>query len=184
MPFALKKQKSVLEHLNTRAEKHGDQNMLAIDIKIVADVPNTFLNQLDKDLRASLYKAEDPQETLLPDSEHMPVLRYPSMAPFKYDVSMVKAKLTLHGAKKENDMVLEVKIKEIKLDCKHGGTVELTFSAATLPEAEQVGTLSGLLKQDINVSLSGGKVAEDTKKEPPADGKKAEGDGEGQLSLH
>lgn len=161
MPFALKKQKAVLEHLNTRAEKHGDKNMLAVDIKIVADVPNTFLNQLDVDLRASLYKSEDPNETLVPDSKHMPVLRYPSMAAFKYEVSMVKAKLTIHGAKKETDISFEVKISDIKLDCKHGGTVELTFSAATLPEAEQVGQLSGMLKQDVRVSVTGGQVAED-----------------------
>lgn len=179
MPFALKKQKSVLEHLNTRAEKHGDQNMLAIDIKIVADVPNTFLNQLDPDLKASLYKAEDAQASLVEDAGHMPVLRFPSMAPFKYQVSMVKAKLTIHGAKKENDITFEVKITDIKLDCKHGGTVELTFSAATLPEAEEVGTLSGMLKQDVKVSVSGGQVADDTQPDAPADGEPGE-----QAALH
>ncbi len=170
MPFALKKQKAVLEHLNTRAEKHGDQNMLAVDIKIVADVPNTFLSQLDPDLKASLYKGEEDaaQASLVEDAGHMPVLRYPSMAAFKYQVSMVKAKLTIHGAKKEQDLVFEVKISDIKLDCKHGGTVELTFSAATLPEAEQVGQLSGMLKQDVRVSVSGGQVADEVPAEPPA----------------
>lgn len=176
MPFALKKQKAVLEHLNTRAEKHGDQNMLAIDIKIVADVPNTFLNQLDPTLRASLYKAEGDQASLIEDAEHMPVLRYEYMSAFKYTVSMVKAKLTIHGAKKENDITFEVKINGIKLDCKHGGTVELTFSAATLPEAEDVGTLSGLLKQDVRVTVSGGQVAdsEQPPSDPPAVGDQAQ----------
>ena len=170
MPFALKKQKATLEHLNTRAEKHGDQNMLAVDIKIVSDVPNTFLSQLDPDLKASLYKTEEgeSQASLVEDAGHMPVLRYPSMAAFKYQVSMVKAKLTIHGAKKENDLSFEVKITDIKLDCKHGGTVELTFSAATLPEAEQVGELSGMLKQDIRVSVSGGQVEDDQRDPPPA----------------
>ena len=85
MPFKLKKQKCQVTHLNVRDEKHGDDMVLAEDIKIEADVPNKFLDELSPGLRAALFTKEgDPQVDI--DKDHLTMLRFPQIAPLKWKV--------------------------------------------------------------------------------------------------
>ena len=100
--FTLKKQVAVLAHINIRDEKHGEDNVLAMDLKITADMPNTFLNQVAPGLLPALYKAEDGQAPLLDDG-HMPVLSFDGMDPVVFNTNIVDANFVIHGAKKADE---------------------------------------------------------------------------------
>ena len=160
--FTLKKQAATVAHLNLREEKHGDVDVMAVDIKITADLPNPFLNQIAPGLLPAMYKAEDGQEPLLDDG-HLPVLRFDTLNPLVFDLNAAKIKFTIHGAKKADDLEFEAKIKKITLDCKYGGTVSVTFKASVLPEPDQAGRLPGLMGQDVKISVAGGTVEQNTK---------------------
>lgn len=159
MPFALKKQAAVLAHVNFRDEHHGDDLVLAADLKIKADVHNLLLNDLAPGLLASLYSAEDPQAELV--EGHLPTIRYPLLDGLVFTTKMVDANFVIHGAKKADDIEFKAKIKEVALDCKEGGTVAIMFKAQVLPEPDQAGLLPSLLGQKVKVSVSGGTTAVD-----------------------
>lgn len=159
--FTLKKKSAVLAHINIRDEKHGEDNVLAMDLKITLDLPNTFLNEVAPGLLPALYKAEDGQAALLDDG-HMPALSFVGMEPVVFNTGIVDADFVIHGAKKEDNIAFKAKIKKITLDCKQGGTVAVMFKAQVLPEPDQAGLLPVLLGNDIKVSVSGGAM------EPPA----------------
>lgn len=155
MPFSLKKQKSRVAHLNVREEKHGEDPVLAVDVKITADVANSFLDDLGRGMRAALYRGEGETagETFDLDLDHMPVLRFPALQPLKWKVGMVAGKLVLHGSKKAEDLLFECDVKDLALAPKEGGTVELTFQAAVLPTSEELAKLGELLGHDVKVSI-------------------------------
>lgn len=155
MAFSLKKQKGKVAHLNVREEKHGDDSVLAVDVKIKADVGNKFLDDISPGLRAALFAREgaQPGETADLDDDHLTVLRFPPLAPLKWDVAVVGGKFTLHGAKKADDLEFECHVKEATLSCKEGGTVELTFQAAVSPTPDESGQLAALLGKDVKVSV-------------------------------
>lgn len=159
--FTLNKHIAKLAHLNLREEKHGDETKVAADLKITADLPNTFLEQIAKGMTASLYMADGEQGALLEDG-HMPVLRYPMLDTLECAVTPITVQLVILGGEDEDDIEFSVSVKKIKLDCRAGGTVAITFSAATLPDADQVGKLSAMLGGPITVSLFGGEISKET----------------------
>lgn len=155
MAFALKKLKAEVTHLNVREEMHGEDPVLACDVKIKGDISNAFLDQLSPGLRSALFAKEGAQagETPDMDAEHLAVLRFPQIPTLKWTVGLVAGKFTLHGSKKSEDLEFECDVKECSLACKEGGTVELTFQAAVLPTSEESGRLAGLLGHDVKVSV-------------------------------
>ena len=169
MAFSLKKQSAEVAHVNLREEKHGEDPVLACDVKVVADVPNTFLSQLSPTLKASLYQAEgvgaELQAPLLEDGTHLPVLRYPQLGTLKWDVKMGGATLVLHGAKKADDVRLAGEVNELRLVPKEGGTVEITFRLQFIPEPEQVAAVGALLGRQTKVSVLPGDAADSDEEE-------------------
>ena len=103
--FELSKHKCKIAHLNIREETHGEDKVLAEDIKIQADVPNDFLSYLAPTLKWSLYdKPDGAQGELIKDAGHMPRLRYSFFPPLAITGRMDKANFTVHGAKKADDL--------------------------------------------------------------------------------
>jgi hypothetical protein len=165
--FELSKHKCKIAHLNIREETHGEDKVLAEDIKIQADVPNDFLSYLAPTLKWSLYdKPDAAQGELIKDDTHMPRLRYSQMANICWRGSMAKAAFVIHGTKKSEDLVFEATVDKLVLDCKDGGTVAITFRASVYPTAEESGRLSALLGQEHKISVR------------PGDATSAEGDGD------
>jgi len=156
-PFTLTKQTAKISHLNLREEKHGEESVPAVDVKITADVPNDFLSYLHPQLKWSLYdKPENPE--LVEDPGHFPRLRYSSLAPLHWDCGIRPIHLTIHGAVKKDNLDLVGKIggKGLRLTCKDGGTVviEFTVGVSNVPPA-LVGALSGLLgASTVKVSVA------------------------------
>ena len=154
MEFTLTKQAAKVAHINLREEMHGEEPLLAVDVKVQCDVPNDFLSYLAPTLKWSLYDKPDKQGELIEDTAHLPRLRYPSMAVLRWDGKMEKASLTIHGAKKAQDLQVEADVDKLQLECKDGGTVSVTFRAQVIPTPEQSAALVGFLGKEVKVSVS------------------------------
>mgnify|MGYP001600623266 CR=1 FL=1 len=171
--FQLQKQQSTIAHLNIRTEKHGEEDVLAADVKVEADVTNDFLSYLNPTLKWSLYdKPNSGQGELIKDDHHMPRLRYPSLPELRWAGKMEKAVFIIHGKKKADDLEFEAGVDKLALCCKEGGTVSITFRCAVLPTPEQSGQLAALLRSETKVSVREGERADDPAGEDPADVKK------------
>jgi len=155
--FKLEKLQAKVAHVNLREEKHGEDPVLGADVKLVADVSNDFLGQLSGTLKSALYASDveaTGQLSLVDASEHLPVLRFPQLGPLTWSGDF-DAVLTLHGAKKADDVVFEkARINKIALAPKEGGTVELTFRAQVHPGADGAGALAAFLGQSPRVSVA------------------------------
>ena len=149
--FTLTKHACVLAHLNVREEKHGEENVLAVDMKLTADVPNTFLDQLSPGLCAALY-APGAQSDI--DPAYLSALRWPSLAPLEWMTQASHAAFVIHGSRKAENIEFEADINKLRLNCKEGGTVSITFRAQILPDPVQVGILTAFLGQPVTVSLT------------------------------
>lgn len=160
--FTLKKHPAKVAHVNPREEKHGEEPVLGCDIKISADVPNSFLTQLAPTLKSALYKAEGDeagtQRPLIDDGTHLPVLMYPQLGDLAWDVKMVGARLILHGAKKVDDVEIVGEVNALKLAPKEGGTVAILFRCQTEPAPAQVAAVCALLGQQVKVSVLAGEA--------------------------
>ena len=153
--FVLTKVTATVAHLNTRLEKHGEEDVLAADIKFTTDVPNTFLDKLSPGLLVSLYRheGETPGEQLGIDSEHRPVLRYPQIDAIKWDGKIEAAEVVLHGKNKAENTVLEANVTKLHLVCKEGGTVTATFLLQMLVDSTLVAQWSELLGKSVKLSV-------------------------------
>jgi hypothetical protein len=152
--FELSKHQCKIAHINIRTEKHGEEEILAADVKVEADVTNDFLSYLDPTLKWSLYaKPEGGQGELIQDDSHMPRLRYAFLPELRWADKMAKAVFIIHGKKKTDDVEFEASVDKLCLQCKEGGTVSISFRAAVLPTPAQSGFLAGMLGTEAKVSV-------------------------------
>lgn len=152
MAFSLKRQSAKVSHLNVREEKHGEDPVVAVDVKVKADLGNEFLDLLSPGLRLSLYaKGADGLAGM---EEPLSVLRFPQLAPIDWEAPMVGCGFVVHGARKADDLEFVGDVsKPLRLAPKEGGTVEVTFQVQVLPSAEQLGSLSAFLGRATKVSV-------------------------------
>lgn len=160
LEFNLEKHNAKVAHINLREEKHGEEAVVAIDVKITADVPNDFLSYLAPTLKWSLYDKQPGQGELIPDDKHLPHLRYPQLGEIKWADEMASATIVIHGAKEEYDMELTADVNNLKLEPKEGGTVSIVFRIQLLPTAGQSAALVGYLGKDVKMSVRPAEHAE------------------------
>lgn len=160
--FELAKQSVKISHINSRLEMHGEEEVLAVDVKMSADVPNAMLDLLTPGLRQAIYD-RGPQADI--DDDHLTVVRFPSMPSFDWAAGLEAAEFVIHTGKKADDIAFSADVNNLKLTPKDGGTVSITFRAQILPEPEEVGTLTGLLGQKVKVTVKAAEVPN----EPPVE---------------
>jgi hypothetical protein len=156
--LTLEKQKAKLTSLNPRAEKHGDENVPAADLKFTFDAPNTILSEFHPELKSSFYRkadASDAQGELVDGPGHLPKLRFPRVPGIKWDGDMVGAALTVHyGTGGKSDIELEVDVDGFSFDFKDGGTVTTSFRAKAKPDDKEIAKLYRLIQCEVDISLA------------------------------
>lgn len=154
--FSLKRQSAKVAHLNVREEKHGEDPVVAVDVKVKADLGNEFLDLLSPGLRTALYvKGGSGQAVLAVLEDDVPTeLRFPQLAPLDWDSPLVGCAFVVHGARKADDLEFTGDVsKPLRLAAKEGGTVEVTFQVQVLPTTEQLGALSAFLGRSTKVTV-------------------------------
>lgn len=128
--FKLSMVSADLVHINLRDEKHGEESVPCTDLKFVADVPQSFLTQLDPALLEMLYKPEGEspgeQAPLITGDGHMP-LRFPKLPRLAWAAAPFSAEVVLHAPKKKDEYRAVGSVDKLVLEPKEGGPVTITF---------------------------------------------------------
>lgn len=155
--LSLTNQHAKLSNVNLRAELHGEETKVAVDLKIEIKVSNDILSEFAPDLKSSLYR-KDPdaaQGQLIDDPNHLPSLKYPQMSPIKWDWSGAGYETVInYGISGKDDIVmLMTEVDTFRFECCDGGTVEIGFRITGHPTQEEIGRLSGLVQREISLTL-------------------------------
>ncbi|MBB5411661.1 hypothetical protein HDG34_005622 [Paraburkholderia sp. HC6.4b] len=126
-----------LEHINTRVEFHGEEERLALDLTIKADLPNTALDDMSPTLRSSLYEADRQPDIVDPDST--PVLRNPQLGTLHWAGKFAGVKLALRD--EDRDGLGDLRFVDARLDRVHfqpkdGGTCSFIWHIHVYPDDE------------------------------------------------
>lgn len=147
-------------HINTRLERHGEEEVVAKDLKFVGSTTNDLLKLLDPDLYAYLYEANGQAGELDLDEQRLPDLVMPDFvkanAPFKLGYEGQGYKVTMHtGLDATTDQVLSsCKFNNIKYTPKSDGIVDFEFRVQLSKEDNDTSVLDDLLSDTFEISLA------------------------------
>lgn len=169
-----------LANVQTRIEKHGDEDCLAIDLAVVWNTNNRALTSIQKQLRNALFcnlaqeSGEAQAEMELPVDD-MPNVRVPGMDyPVKLDFQQVGARVEVaYGIDDTTAIVLQLcKVHKFRVTPVEGGSAEVKFAISSAADINDhtIGTLSVLQQRDITLKLTMPDV------EPAAEAPLTEGD--------
>lgn len=154
--FELTKQKSKLSSVNPRAELHGEDKKLAVDLVFEMKVSNDVLSFFDPSLKSALYKANDGtgQAELIQDAGHLPQLKFPKMGAIKWGWEGAGYAVTVHyGVSGKDDICLtDTQIDGFKFDCQDGGTVGVRFRVIAHPDTPELGRLCELIQREVDIT--------------------------------
>lgn len=156
--FELQEEESKITKLGPRDEKHGDNDVLAVDVYIHVLMPNTSLVMFHSMLRSFLFYRRDESQAELMEDDHRPDVRFPELKVFAWHVAYKHAQLTVHhGSKKKYDIVFEdCTLDRFKLEPRKNGQCMVMFRAQVHPTEEQGARLLALLGQTFRLSIADG----------------------------
>jgi hypothetical protein len=154
-------------NVKPRRERHGEDDVPAVDLKLRWEAPNDVLSLFDGHLLYALYRGGDAPEAPELDGVEpisaLPFLRFPKMLPIKWDEEQTGCTLTIdHGMGGKSNMKLQdCKVNHFRLDCKEGGTVIVEFRVQTnKADEKQMGRLCSLIGQDIEATFAPPEIAD------------------------
>lgn len=153
-----------LSNVQTRVEKHGDEEVMAIDLAVTWNTNNRSLTAIQKQLRNALFcnLAQDSDcaqaEMDLPVDE-LPNVRVPGMDyPVKLDFQQVGARVEVaYGIDETTAIVLQLcKVHKFRVTPIEGGSAEVKFAVSSSADIDDhiIGTLSILQQRDISLKLN------------------------------
>lgn len=173
MPFEIEQYSPVkFTNMNTRAEKHGPESVTAVYLTFTMDKPNDVLSYFHGDLLSSMYTVHERPGTEQAELDgvepvtNLPNLRFPKMAPIKWDWKGAGYTLSIdYGLGADRALELEgLEVGKFLLDLKEGGTVEVKFQVqcnSGLTE-QIIGKLAMMIGQEINIELHAPTTVEQT----------------------
>lgn len=162
-----------LSNVQTRVEKHGEDEVIAIDLAVTWNTNNRSLIAIQKQLRNALFcdlrqeAGGDQEEMDLPVDE-MPNVRVPGMDyPVKLDFQQVGARVEVaFGISEVSAIVLNLcKIGKMRVTPIEGGSAEVKFAISSSADIDDhiIGTLSVLQQREISLKLTMPEVEQPTK---------------------
>jgi hypothetical protein len=154
--FTLSRHIAKLASLNPRAEKHGDENVPAADLKFEVTGHSTMLDAFGKDYRTFLFrKAAAGEQAALFPGDDLTQLSKPHLGPLKLDEEFPGYTLRISaGLDTSDDIVIaDVSLSSWKFHPMNGGSVTIAFSVAAHPDEETVGWLYAQIQNDLEISL-------------------------------
>lgn len=167
--FSLQEKVVQFLHMNTRDEKHGDEDVTAHDLKFRFDMTNAELSMFSDRLLDALYMPEDDGPDLLGDAPLTRLRLGTGVEEIHWTSGeLVGATVILHYGVDTELRFGGAKVNGYRLEPKEGGTVSVTFRAQINPDRDKIAHESGLLTEMRSRGVATITV------EPPA--AKAEGD--------
>lgn len=147
-----------IANLNTRAEKHGEDNEPAAYVKIEMHVTQTVLDSFDPVLRKFLFREPEKfdQLELQVDGESLwTALRCKNLKPLQWEQDFPGYRLLI-GSELGLSPEVEIEGAELKrfvIDAIEGGSVKLSFTATCHPDEKTVGALYLMIQNDIVLTM-------------------------------
>ena len=163
--FTVTSHECELAHLNTRTEKHGEENAPAADLKLVVTGPHSLIDCFGEGLREFLFRepgvGEDKQTAMDLGGDKRTKVRYPKVKPVTLDDEFPGYTVILSPGLDAGEALTfkGAKLKAFRFKAIDGGAVEVTFSAAVYPDEHQAGVLFGWQKKTLVLTLERPKAA-------------------------
>ena len=160
--FHLDKSNASITNLNLRAEKHGDENQPACDVKVSVDIAAEGLNDIHPGLCESLYRrpGKGDQRPLIEvgkgSDQAFTVVKHPGLEPVQLKQKFPGYEMHVRGPNDETDLFFaDAEVKNFKITPHEGGTTNITFSVGThVDEDEIAGLLPFLRDPDAVITLT------------------------------
>jgi hypothetical protein len=155
--FSLERQQVKLADVNPRAERHGEEHVIAADLKLEANMDNGCLAFFHPTLKSLLYfKDESVVNDLVDQIHEAPNLRYKALGlPLKWTTEIIGASVSVHTPVSGKDIELDMcGVNNFQLEPMEGGTVKLTFRVQAHPSERDLGKLCSMIQQDVEVSVT------------------------------
>jgi len=155
--FELNDAAAKVANFNPRAEKHGEENKLAGDLKLVVIVGNNVLDYFQKGLRQALYRkpAQGEQQDLIEGSDGLTGVKFPKLGTLAWDEEYPGYELVIGSGLglSEPIVISDVMLKRLRFEPLEGGSLQLTFSAVFHPTKDEAGALCGQIQNEVQVTL-------------------------------
>lgn len=167
--FSLDNSNAQITHLNLRAEKHGDGNEPACDVKVSVNIPAERLDDIHPGLCESLYRkpGAGDQMPLVEVGKKPPagftVVRHPGLEPLQlkqkfpgYELHILTPGQDALPAENEDGIFFaDGEVKNFTITVHEGGTTNVKFSVGThVDEDDIAGLLPFLRNPDAVITLT------------------------------
>lgn len=152
--FDLQKKSCFLAHCNGRHEKHGEEDVLACDLKFKGDFDGDILAEFSPTLRSAMYAKKDGGDLADQGSDTPTAVRFPNLVqPLKFTNEIVGATVQLEYGL-QTITFDTANVNEFKVECNEGGTVTVTFRVQARPTEEQLARLFALLDTSVPITIT------------------------------
>jgi hypothetical protein len=157
--FELQNHEAKFANFNPRAEKHGDDNKMAGDIKVELTTASAVLDTFDKKLRTALFRkaSSGEQQDLIEGGDGLVAVTFPRLTGgFRWDeefpgyVAEFRSPLGLAKPITLDD----VTVRKIAFEPLEGGSVAVSLSLLCHPDPEVAGLLCALIQSDVQITLT------------------------------
>lgn len=157
--FNLENHQAKIASFNPRAEKHGEENVSAGDLKFEVTCGNSALDHFDKALKKMLYRkpgAGEQADLPLNDHDGLTQRKLPHLAPLKWDEDFpgYELSITTGLALDEALKLSDVELSGFVFEALDGGSVLITFRASFHPDGRTSGKLCQLIQETVEITLT------------------------------
>lgn len=156
--FSLDNHQVRIANVNPRAEKHGDENKLATDIKIELKASNGVLDEFDQALRGALYRkpGKGEQQDLIAGADGLTAVKFPLLGAVAWEDEFTGYELEIPSGLGLTDplILVDITLKKFRFEPLEGGSVSITFNAICHPDADECGQLCALIQEEVALTLT------------------------------
>lgn len=177
--FHLNEEPVKLSHINIRTEKHGEEDVQAVDVKFERVGSNTMLDDIAPGLRTALYCAGDAgaqADAFSGGDDGLVALRFPSIEmPLRLDGDYPGYTCDIDaGIGLQDPIKLKGVFKKNRVTAVAGGSCTHEFTVSTYPTPEQVGRLYEATGNEVTLTLTAPTPASERQDEPDGAGDEEE----------
>lgn len=156
--------KAKVNSVHSPVEFFGEDHRLACHIKFTLSRPNDDLSMLHPTLKSLLFRASDNADMVKPD--HLPHVRFPQIAELDWEAefSGVRVVISRDLGAGAAIALADCELKDIKLEPKEGGSVDLRFRIISHPSEELVGRLAALQQSEVLITVEQGAIRQEQEK--------------------
>lgn len=151
----IEKTSGAIKSINQRAEKHGDEKKIAIDVDILTEVPANYLQQLsigDDSI--------DYEKLFFDDNKNIKTLGMKSIS-FDREFKDHTAVVGLDDLQENTVTLIDIKVKKFSASFVYGNRIALSFQFQAMPDDEQLVFLAhAMTRKNITIEIIESKQTE------------------------